>query len=497
MPHQEVKLGPENEIWTRGDNVTPGYWENPEENEARFEDGWLKTGDVGEFDDDGYLFFRGRLKNMIKSASGLNVYPEDIEPVLNEMPGVKDCCVIGLEEGGDIRVHAVLLMEKEEAWDDKSVRSMIASANRILQPHQQIQGFTIWPHEDFPRTNTLKIKRGPVREEIQQGKPAGGPVPQSSGDRILDILANLAKVDVQTITPESNLVSDLGLDSIARVELTTMLEEEFNVEIDESAFDAGTTVSSVKEIVASKRSEILHYSFPRWSRTWPARVIRRLLQSVVFRVPSLFSRTTVQGRENLEGLKTPAIFIANHTSQYDILYIVRALPRRLQKIALPAAADQGLEFKPGDSWRKWLYVRFCGSLAILLMNLFPFSRESHVKRGFEYIGELLDDGWNILLFPEGRITLTGEMDRFKGGIGLLAQAMQVPVVPVKIDGLYAIVPMTDRDHSCWIPKCFGRVSVIFGKPIRIDPSADPDRVARTCEEAIRNLSRNQSSSSTR
>ena len=132
------------------------------------------------------------------------------------MPGVKDCCVIGLEEGGDIRVHAVILMEKEGAWDNKSVRSMIASAHQILQPHQQIQGFTIWPHEDFPRTNTLKIKRGPVLKEIQQGKPAAGPVPQSSGDRIFDLLANLAKVDIGTITAESNLVSDLGLDSIAR-----------------------------------------------------------------------------------------------------------------------------------------------------------------------------------------------------------------------------------------------------------------------------------------
>jgi 1-acyl-sn-glycerol-3-phosphate acyltransferase len=89
------------------------------------------------------------------------------------------------------------------------------------------------------------------------------------------------------------------------------------------------------------------------------------------------------------------------------------------------------------------------------------------------------------------------MERFKGGIGLLAQAMQVPVVPVKIDGLYAIAPMTDRNHLCWIPKRFGRVSVVFGKPIRIDPKADPDGVARTCEEAIRNLSCSRSSSSTR
>ena len=493
LPHQEVKLGPENEIWTRGDNVTPGYWENPEENAARWEDGWFKTGDIGEFDGERYLFFRGRLKNMIKSAAGLNVYPEDIEPVLCKMPGVKDCCVIGLEEGGDIRVHAVILLEKDEAWDNESVRSMITSANQILQPHQQIQGFSIWPHEDFPRTNTLKIKRGPVLQEIQQGKPAGGAtrdntVPQSSGDRILDLLANLAKVDVQTITTESNLVSDLGLDSIARVELVTMLEEEFNLEIDEGAFDAGTTVSGVKEIVAARQSETLHYGFRRWSRTWPARVARRLLQVVAFRVPSLFSRTTVKGRENLAGLKTPAIFIANHTSQYDVFYVVRALPWRLRKIALAAAADILFELKPGDSWGRWLYVRFCGFWATLLMNLFPLSRGSHVKRSFEYMGELVDDGWNVLLYPEGKITLTGEMDRFKGGIGLLTQALQVPVVPVKIDGLYSIVPTTDPDRLRWIPERFGRVSVIFGKPIQIDPQADPDQVARTCEEAVRNLS---------
>jgi long-chain acyl-CoA synthetase len=163
----------------------------------------------------------------------------------------------------------------------------------------------------------------------------------------------------------------------------------------------------------------------------------------------------------------------------------------LRKIALAAAADLVFEFKPGDSWRKWLDVRFRGFGATLLMNLFPMSRGSHVKRSFEYMGELLDDGWNILLFPEGRITVTGEMDRFKDGIGLLAQAMQVPVVPVRIDGLYSIVPMTDRDHLRWIPKRFGRVGVIFGQPIRIDPKADPDRVARACEEAIRNLACNR------
>jgi len=488
LPEQEIKLGPENEIWIRGDHVTPGYFDNPEENEARFESGWYKTGDIGEFDDDGYLYIRGRIKNMIKSASGLNIYPEDIETVLNKIPGVRDSCVIGLEEAGDIRVHAILLMQKDQQWDKESVRSIIESANQRLQPHQHIQGFTIWPHEDFPRTRTLKIKRGPVVEEIQYGRPAGGLMQQSSGDRIVDLLADVAKVDARTITPASNLVTDLGLDSIARVELATTLEEEFHVEIDESAFDASTTVSKVKEIVTSKQKETLHYAFPRWSRKWPIRILRRCLQLFVLRLPSLFSWTTVRGREQLAGIKTPVIFISNHVNHYDVLYIVRALPLRLRKLAMAAAADILYEVKPGDSWRRWLGVRFRGFWTTLLFNTFPFSRGVHVKKSFEYMGELVDNGWNVLLFPEGKLTTTGEMDRFKSGIGLLTQAMHTPVVPLKLDGLFPLVRVYDGNRAGWFPRRFGRIRVTFGKPMHIDEKADPDDIARRCENAIRNLS---------
>jgi len=483
VPDLEIKLGPENEIWIRGDNVTPGYYENPQENHARFEQGWYKTGDIGELDRDGFLFIRGRLKNMIKSASGLNIYPEDIESVLNKIAGVKDSCVIGLERGGDIRVHAVLLMDKSRKWDMESVRPIIESANHSLQPHQQIQGYTLWPHDDFPRTNTLKIKRGPVVEEIQEGKPATGMIRPSSGDRIYDLLADLAKVDVQKIRPDSNLVTDLGMDSIARVELATLLEEEFNVEVDEGALTAETTVSKLKEIIAVQQRESLPYEFPRWTVRWPVRVLRALFQALIFRVPSLFSVTTVKGRENLAAVRPPVIFIANHITHYDSLYIVRALPWRLWKIAAAAAADILFEIRPEYSWWQKFDIRFRGFWSTFLMNAFPFSRRTHVKKSFEYMGELVDQGWNILLFPEGKLTTTGDMDRFKSGIGMLAQAMQVPIVPVKLDGLFTIV-----GNGRWIPKRFGRVGVTFGKQIHVDHKTDPEQIARRFEETIRNLS---------
>jgi long-chain acyl-CoA synthetase len=482
LPNQQIKLGPENEIWISGDNITPGYYSNPRENAARFEDGWYKTGDIGEFDEDGFLYIRGRKKNMIKSASGLNIYPEDIEAVLNKIPEIKDTCVIGLDAADDIQIHAVLLMDKSRQWTTETARPIIASANQRLQPHQHIQGYTIWPHDDFPRTNTRKIKRAPVIDEIQNRKSSGALIPPSSGDRILDLIAASAKVDVGKIKPDSNLVSDLGLDSIARVELAMMLEEDFSVEIDESAITPETTVSQLREIVTAQQKESLYYDFPRWAVTLPARILRVLLQAVLFRLPSLFSRTTVKGRENLRDINEPVIFIANHICHYDTIYIARAIPRRLRKLAIAAAADIVYEIKPDFPWIMRLRTRLRRFALSLMLNTFPFSREAHVKKSFEYMGGLIDDGWNILLFPEGKLSTTGLMDQFKPGIGLLTQAMQAPVVPVRIDDLYQIV-----DYQRWLPKRFGRVRLTFGRPIQIDRQAPPEKLAHRFENAIKHL----------
>lgn len=487
LPDQPIELGPQNEIWIRGDNVTTGYFDNPAENRARFEDGWYKTGDVGELDDEGFLYIRGRLKNMLKSASGMNVYPEDIETVLNKIPGVKDSCVIGLEEHGDVRIHAVVLMDASREWTDETVRPLVDEANKKLQSHQQIQGFTIWPHEDFPRTHTLKIKRDPVRDEVQGKQHAAGLMPLRTGDRIVDIVAEVAQANPETIRPESNLVADLGLDSIGRVELATMLEEEFHVEIDESAITPETTVGRLKEIVAAREKEELDYTFPHWARRWPVRILRRLILLFLLRIPWLFSWATVKGRERFRSARQPVIFICNHVNHYDVLYIVRSIPERFRKLAIASAADVLYEYKPGDGLWNWINVRLRGILTTLAFHTFPFSRSVHVKKSFEYMGDLLDDGWNVLLFPEGKLTMTGEIAPFKSGIGLLTQAMRVPVVPMRLDGLFPLVRVHDGNRSSWLPRKYVRVRLTFGEPLDIDPDADPDDVARQCEEAIRSL----------
>ena len=162
IPGVEVRIAEDGELLVKGPNVSPGYWKNPEATVAAFENGWYHTGDLGFKDEKGDMYLKGRKKNLIVLANGLNVYPEDIENVLLTNPSVKDAVVFGLTEkhGGPI-VHSVLLMNEPD-----QAKLAVQQANKQLASQQQIRGFTIWPDQDFPRTHTLKVKRPEVLERL-------------------------------------------------------------------------------------------------------------------------------------------------------------------------------------------------------------------------------------------------------------------------------------------------------------------------------------------
>ena len=157
----EVKIAEDGEIWVRGENVTPGYWENPAATEAAFTDGWYKTRDLGYFDRAGRLHIRGRKDNMIVLTNGMNVYPEDIELVLNDDSRLTDAVVLGLPQGEEVEVHGVLLTSEADQAAD-----IVRLANSQLAPHQRVQRFTVWPEETFPLTPTMKPKRADITARI-------------------------------------------------------------------------------------------------------------------------------------------------------------------------------------------------------------------------------------------------------------------------------------------------------------------------------------------
>ena len=170
LPNVQVKISEQGEILVKGDNITPGYYNAPEETAKAFEDGWYKTGDLGYFDKDGFLHIQGRVKDMIVLSSGQNVFPQDIQTVLVKHPSVKDAVVIGLPKGTSVEVHAALILS-----DPDSAKQAVDWANSQLAEQQRVRGFTVWPDEDFPRTHTLKVKNQVVIDTILSG-PSSRPL---------------------------------------------------------------------------------------------------------------------------------------------------------------------------------------------------------------------------------------------------------------------------------------------------------------------------------
>jgi long-chain acyl-CoA synthetase len=164
LPGIELRIGEDSEIMVKGPNVAQGYWQQPEATAAAFQDDWYATGDLGYLDSRNNLYIKGRKKNLIVLANGMNVYPEDIENALQTQPEVKDAVVFGLNnKNQEPTVHAVLLLD-----DEKQAKAIVQRTNKLLVPHQQIRGFTVWQEEDFPRTLTLKVKRQDVLDALPQ-----------------------------------------------------------------------------------------------------------------------------------------------------------------------------------------------------------------------------------------------------------------------------------------------------------------------------------------
>ena len=164
--------------------------------------------------------------------------------------------------------------------------------------------------------------------------------------------------------------------------------------------------------------------------------------------------------------------------------ILASLPARLRYRVAPAMAKEFFKphFFPEQYGRKaWFTNSLNYYLSALFFNAFPLpQREAGARQTLRYIGEMLEDGFSVLIFPEGRRSSAGEIDRFRPGIGMIASRLAVPVVPVRLEGLDKVL------HPSWKMAKPGRVRVAFGAPIRL-VGDDYEALARRVEEAVRRL----------
>jgi long-chain acyl-CoA synthetase len=491
LPGREMKLDPDTgEILVRGANVARQYWQGKELKPVAGEEGWFRTGDLGALDEEGNLYFKGRSKNVIVTPAGLKVYPEDLEQALRKQPEVRDCVVFGTAVGGNAEACAVLLLR-----NGASAQAVVAKANQSLADFQKIRTSFVWPDDDFPRTSTQKPKMDMIRQVAEaqlNGKRAvAGPqrAAVASSGMLQDVLESVARNKVEPKPGKrienARLEEDLNLSSLDRVELMAAIENRYQVELSDRDFSQATTVGDLENLVKKAAPEPRRHDYPyaRWAQRWPITWIRTLAYHLVT-LPYILimGRPKISGRERLKDFRGPALIVSNHISQVDIGYIMAALPFRLRTRL--AAAMQGemlrdMRYPPKTLpfLRRWL-TQFNYVLISALFNVFSLPQKAKYRESFRFAGELADNGYSVLIFPEGRRTETGEMSSFRSGIGLLATHLNLPVIPMRIDGLF---PFKIQEKHYAPP---GAIQVRIGEPIRFEPSADPEEIARELQKRV-------------
>ena len=484
MPGLEMKLSDEGEILVRGENVASGYWKEADVASVLDADGWFHTGDLGERDANGNLYFKGRQKNVIVTPEGLNVYPQDLEAELRKEPGVRDCVVVGLDRDGNAEPCAVLLLREAsagEATAEATAATIVRHANERLAPFQQMRRWLVWPDQDFPRTPTQKPVLARIRETVEaklggNGKasvPATGPLAELLG-RVLH--GRGAHGDGEA----------LNLSSIERVELMSALEDRYQVDLSETEYASADTRQALERLVEAPPPRAAGFQYPRWPQSRPARIIRALVYNLLGRPAMLIlGWPTIRGRENLRDTSGPVLVVANHVAFFDPAYILEGLPARFRRRLAVAMDGELLESMrtplPGTGFFAGIIGRITYFLVVSVYNVFPLPRRAGFRKSFAFAGDLIDRGWNVLVFPEGERARTTKMNPFRAGIGLLATRLGVPVVPMRFDGVAEA-----REAGKHIVRP-GAIKVWIGAPVRFNESQPAEEIARDLERRVLDL----------
>ena len=485
LPGLELKLADDGEILVRGENVASGYWKTNGVAPVLDADGWFHTGDIGERDANGNLYFKGRRKNVIVTPEGLNVYPEDLEAELRKEREVRDCVVVGLERDGNAEPCAVLLLRDLSVKGSEIVPEMIRRTNERLALFQQIRHWLVWPEADFPRTPTQKPALAKIREtaEARLGRKVSEAGAQPSEPSALnEILARISRGRAQP----ADEASTLQLSSIERVELLSALEDRYQVDLSEAEFSQAETVGALQQLLGEPQvhSPVFHY--PSWAQSWPVRIVRALVFNFLARPAMLLlGWPRIRGREALGGVNGPVLVVANHITFFDPAYVLEALPQRLRHKLAVAMDGELLESMrrppPGTGFFRALVDRSAYWLVVTVYNVFPLPLRAGFRKSFSFAGDLVDRGWSVLVFPEGARTRDGQMNPFRAGIGLLAARLRVPVVPVHLGGISELKTAGKR----WARP--GQIKVSIGAPANFKESEAPEEIARDLEARVRSL----------
>lgn len=485
FPGMEIRLSSGGEILVRGENVAKSYWQGAQLQPVAGEDGWFHTGDLAELGEDGRLYFKGRQKNVIVTPAGMNIHPDDLEQALRRQKGVRDCVVIGVPRDGNEEPCAAFLLD-----GTASAAAIIDGANRSLAEFQRIRCWFEWPDPDFPRTPAQKPALSRIREAAAArfGASAASSAPSSPthSSPIADLVARITGRSFDPNSPDAARAALAQMSSLDRVELMSAMEDRYQLDLSEVNFAQASSIEQLEKLVREPQAAPPDYVFPRWPQTRPITAIRlAAYYLLVWPATYLLAAPRVKGRHNLRRCRGPLLVVCNHVTDIDIGWILAALPLRFRhRLATAMGGERLASMRHPPETLGWLArigQRFNYALVVALFNVFPLPRESAFLRSFSFAGDLVDRGWNILIFPEGATTKDGRIAPFRAGIGLLATRLNIPIVPLRLDGAYG---PKQRHRRFARP---GEVRVTIGEPVRYASDRDAAEIAADLQRRVESL----------
>lgn len=451
LPGREIRLGDDGEILVRGDTVSKATWQGGRMQTQESE--WLSTGDLASLDASGNLQFRGRKKEVIVTAAGLNIYPEDLEAALLRQPLIKAAAVV--EVTGEPFAALVLREPVDPA-------EAIRAANVELAGFQQIRHWTVWPDPDLPRTSTGKI----LRREVAAGLKGAAP----------KMLTGI----LERITGKVPDSEDLQLDSLGRVELQSAIESQLGVEIDDASYQQVHTLGDLRGLLsgAPKPESADENVYPTWPWSRLQTAIRAAFIELVMRP---FVAVLGNPRVHRTGPHAkPVLIVSNHVTVYDVPLILYALPGSMRRrVAVAMAGEMIMNFRKARNLGNWFLNLFgppAYFLITALFNVFPLPQLANFRKSFAHAGHAMDRGFHVLVFPEGRRTPDGVMHAFQKGSGMLWKELQCDALPVYLGGM---------STGKWFRS--NTLSIQVGKAIPFNPDLDAAAATSVLEQAVRAL----------
>ena len=463
------------EIVVKGRNVMKGYYNKPEATAKVLKDGWFYTGDLGEIDEDGFLFITGRKKEIIVLPNGKNINPEELENKILKMSDLVKEVAVMMDNGqlvaiiypdfDNLKRKNIVNIEETIKW------KVIDKLNQQVPPYKRISGLKI-VNRELPKTRLGKIRRfllPEFLEEIEQKKPIEIKEPEFEEYRI--IKEYLQKVTKKTVLPTDHLEIDLGLDSLEKVEFQVFVERTFGVKISDEDLVKHQTVEEISKFIQERKTKIqveeidwhtvlkenVKLEIPEVS--FPILVLKKIIQ-LIFKI---YFRYKVKGIENIPD--SPSIITPNHQSFLDGFLIVASMPDRILKNTYFLAEETHFN----SPLRKFIAKNF----HILIVNI-----NRDLKGSLQKTSALLKEGKNVVIFPEGARTRDGSLLPFKKSFAILSKELNIPVVPTVIKGAFEAYPIGSKFPK---PK---KIEIKYLKPVYPE-NLSYDEIVETVKEKIK------------